>query len=200
MKLLVLVFTIFFNAISVSGLFAQKRKEIPPETPKLIVGIVVEDMRYDYLFRFWDNFGEGGFRKLIDEGSLCKNANYDYLLTQTAPGFATIATGCDPSVHGIVSDYWYQRLQNLTAFSVFDEKQKSLGSTKDIYPYSPKNLLTTTFTDEMKIFNNHRSKVVGISMKPEAAILAAGHLADAAYWFDEALGNWISSTYYFDSL
>ncbi|OFX41251.1 MAG: hypothetical protein A2W95_02015 [Bacteroidetes bacterium GWA2_40_14] len=200
MKLLVLVFTIFFNAISVSGLFAQKRKEIPPETPKLIVGIVVEDMRYDYLFRFWDNFGEGGFRKLIDEGSLCKNANYDYLLTQTAPGFATIATGCDPSVHGIVSDYWYQRLQNLTAFSVFDEKQKSLGSTKDIYPYSPKNLLTTTFTDEMKIFNNHRSKVVGISMKPEAAILAAGHLADAAYWFDEASGNWISSTYYFDSL
>lgn len=191
-----IVFALLFVGVTV----AQKRKDIPPDAPKLIVGIVVEDMRYDFLYRFWENFGEGGFRKLIDEGTLCKNARYDYLLTQTAPGIATIVSGCNPSVHGIVSDYWYQRIQNNTTFSVFDEKQKTLGASSDIYPYSPKNLLTTTFTDELKIFNNQRSKVISISMKPEAAVLAAGHTGDAAYWFDAASGNWVSSFYYFDSL
>ncbi|MBI9066194.1 MAG: alkaline phosphatase family protein [Salinivirgaceae bacterium] len=179
---------------------AQKRKEIPPEAPKLIIGIVVEDMRYDYLYRFWDNFGEGGFRKLIDEGTFCQNANYNYLLTQTAPGFATIAAGCAPEVHGIVSDKWYQRLQNLNSFSVFDDKVKTIGIANDIYPYSPSKLLTTTFTDELKLFNNGKSKVIGISFKPEAAILSTGHLANGAYWFDDVSGNWITSSYYCDSL
>ncbi len=179
---------------------AQKRKEIPPEAPKLIVGIVIEDMRYDYLYRFWENFGEDGFKKLIGEGTLCKNANYNYLLTQTAPGFATIATGCEPAVHGVVADRWYQRLQNNRTYAVFDEKQHSIGSKNDVYPNSPINLLTTTFTDELKLFNNGRSKVIGVSFKPEAAILSTGHLANAAYWFDDASGNWVSSSYYMDSL
>ncbi len=191
---------LLFNFVISTFVSAQKRKEIPPDAPKLIIGIVVEGMRYDYLYRFWDNFGEGGFKKLIEEGSFCKNANYNYLLTQTSPGMATIAAGCEPVIHGIVSDRWYQRLQNNNTFSVFDEKQKTLGAATDIYPYSPKNLLTTTFSDELKLFNNSRSKVISISLNPETAVLAGGHLANASYWFDDTSGKWVSSTYYFDSL
>lgn len=192
---LVILTLFIINSVS-----AQRRKEIPPETPKLIIGIVIEDMRYDYLYRYWDNFGDGGFKRLINEGTLCKNANYDYLLTQTAPGYATIATGCSPVIHGIVADKWYQRLQNLNSSAVFDEKTKTIGAQSDIYPYAPNKMLTTTFTDELKLFNNGRSKVIGISFKPEAAIFSTGHLADAAYWFDDESGNWVTSNYYCDSL
>ena len=180
--------------------FAQRRKDIPPEKPKLIIGLVIEDMRYDYLTRFWDNFGKNGFKRLINEGTLCKDANYDYMLTQTAPGFATIATGCNPVVHGIVSDYWYKRIKKLSTFAVFYDKVKTVGASKDIYPYAPVNILTTTFTDELKLFNNGKSKVIGISFNPEAAVLPVGHMGDAAYWFDDISGNWITSTYYCDSL
>ncbi len=179
---------------------AQKRKEIPPEAPKLIISIVIEDMRYDYLYRYWDNFQEGGFKKLINEGTLCKNASYNYLLTQTSPGFATIATGCEPVVHGIVSDKWYQRLQGKSIKSVFDNKTFVVGLESENHSYSPKQLLTTTFTDELKLFNNGRSKIIGISFKPEAAILSAGHLANGAYWFNDEVGKWVSSSYYCDSL
>ncbi len=191
---------LFFTQLLSFNISAQKRKEIPPETPKLIVGIVIEDMRYDYLYRFWDNFGEGGFKKLVGEGTLCKNAKYNYMLTQTAPGIATIAAGCEPAVHGVVADRWFQRIQNIKTFAVFDEKQKTIGTTNDIFPNSPIKLLTTTFSDELKLFNNGRSKVIGISFKPEVAILSTGHLANAAYWFDDNSGNWISSSYYMDSL
>jgi predicted AlkP superfamily pyrophosphatase or phosphodiesterase len=191
-----IIFLLFVTIIA----SAQKRKDIPPENPTLIIGLVIEDMRYDYLNRFWNNFGEGGFKKLIEEGTLCKNANYNYMLTQTAPGFATIAAGCEPQVHGIISDTWYQRIQNLNTFSVFSEKIKTIGVENDIFPYAPTNLLTTTFTDELKLFKDNRSKVIGISFKPESAILAAGHMGNGAYWFDDASGKWITSSYYSDSL
>ncbi len=193
---LISILIIFFANLAT----AQKRKDIPPDKPTLIIGLVIEDMRYDYLYRFWDNFGEGGFKKLIAEGTLCKNANYNYMLTQTAPGFATLATGCEPTVHGIVSDYWYQRIKKLNTYSVFNEKTKTVGVDNDIFPYAPTNILTTTFTDELKLFNNSKSKVIGISIKPEGAVLAAGHLGNSAYWFDDETGKWITSTYYCDSL
>jgi len=191
---------IIFLLFEINFVLAQKRKDIPPESPTLIIGLVVEDMRYDYLYRFWSNFGEGGFKKLIDEGTLCKNANYNYMLTQTAPGFATIATGCEPQIHGIVSDYWFQRMLDMKTFSVFNEKTKTIGIETDLYPFAPTNLLTSTFSDELKLFNNGRSKVIGISFKPTSAILSAGHIGNAAYWFDDASGKWISSSYYSDSL
>lgn len=196
-KQIILVIALLF--ISILS-FSQKRKDIPPEKPKLIIQLIVEDMRYDYLYRYYENFSEGGFKKLIDEGTLCKNANYNYLLTQTAPGFATVATGCEPVFHGIVSDYWYVRLQNMKSFSVFNKKMKTIGAENDIYPYAPTNILTTTFTDEMKLFNNGKSKIIGISFKPESAVISAGHLGNAAYWFDDASGNWVTSSYYCDSL
>ncbi len=197
---------ILIASLILAGIFsseytnAQKRKDIPPEKPVLIVGIVIEDMRYDYLYRYWDNFGDGGFKKLVDEGTLCQNAGYNYMLTQTAPGIATIAAGCEPVVHGIVSDRWYQRVQNLNYFSVFDGTYKTVGIDRDVYPYAPTNLLTTTFSDELKLFNNSKSKVIGISFKPQSAILAAGHMGNSAYWFDDVSGNWVTSNYYCDSL
>lgn len=192
---------LFFILLIVSqSLVAQKRKGIPPETPKLIISIVIEDMRYDYLYRYWDNFEEGGFRKLINEGTLCRNAEYNYLLTQTSPGVATIATGCEPVVHGVVSDKWFERITGKMVTSVTDDKVKTIGVAENRYPNSPVQMLTTTFSDELKLFNNQRSKVIGISLKPEAAILSTGHLANAAYWFDGVTGNWVTSSYYSDSL
>jgi ssRNA-specific RNase YbeY (16S rRNA maturation enzyme) len=161
---------------------------------------VIEDMRYDYLTRFWDNFGDGGFKRLVEEGTLCRNSNYNYLLTQTAPGFATIATGCEPVVHGVVSDEWYIQLQEQKVNCIFDAKEKPVGCNQAKATYSPRNLLTTTFSDELKLFNNGRSKVIGISLNPAPAILSTGHMANAAYWFDDETGNWVTSSYYTDSL
>ena len=182
------------------ALMAQKRKNIPSDKPQLIIGIVVESMRYDYIHRYWDNFSEGGFRRLIGEGALCRNANYNYMLTQTSPGYATIATGCEPIVHGIVSDEWYVQLQEKNIGSAFDEKEKLVGADTEKGNYSPRNILTTTFTDELKLFSNGRSKVYAVSMNPTTAVLPAGHIANAAYWFDDASGLWVTSSYYADSL
>jgi len=182
------------------ALMAQKRRNIPSDKPQLIIGIVVESMRYDYIHRYWDNFGEGGFRRLIGEGALCRNANYNYMLTQTSPGYATIATGCEPIVHGIVSDAWYVQLQEKNIGAAFDEKEKLIGAETEKGNYSPRNILTTTFTDEMKLFSNNRSKVFTVSLNPTTAVLPAGHIADAAYWFDDASGLWVTSSYYADSL
>jgi len=181
-------------------LLAQKHKGIPPEHPQLVIGIVIQDMRYDYLYRFWDNFGDGGFRKLIDEGTLCKNATYNYMLTQNAPGLATIVSGCEPAIHGIVSDNWFQRLQSKKEDAIYDEKEKTIGPNPDGYHFSPGNLLTTTVFDELKLFNNFRSKVVSVSLEANGAIIPAGHLGDEAFWFDDATGKWVTSTYYADSL
>jgi hypothetical protein len=201
MKFYYLLLTLaVINVLSVGDIDAQKRKPMPTERPQLIIGIVIEDMRYDYLFRFWDNFGEGGFKKLIEEGSLCRNASYNYMLTQTAPGFATIATGCEPVVHGVVSDDWYLQLQDQTVNAVFDAKEKPVGSNQAKANYSPRNLLTTTFTDEMKLFNNNRSKIISVALNPAPAILSAGHMGNAAYWFDDESGQWITSSYYMDTL
>ena len=122
------------------ALMAQKRRNIPSEKPQLIIGIVVESMRYDYIHRYWDNFGEGGFRRLIGEGALCRNANYNYMLTQTSPGDATIATGCEPIVHGIVSDAWYVQLQEKNIGAAFDEKVKPVGVEIEKGTYSPRNI------------------------------------------------------------
>ena len=190
-----------FAVLLLSGpAMAQKRKSIPSDKPQLIIGIVVEGMRYDYIHRYWNNFSDGGFRRLVEEGAVCRNANYSYMLTQTSAGYATIATGCNPFTHGIVSDEWYMQLQEQQVGSVFDAKEKCIGASLENANYSPRNILTTTFTDELKLFNNGKSKVVSVSLNPASAILPAGHIADAAYWFDDVSGNWVTSSYYADSL
>lgn len=171
------------------------------EKPKLIVEIVVEQMRYDYLMRYWEQYGEEGFKKLINEGTVCKNAKYDYLITTSSSGYATISTGTSPSNHGIIADNWYHRLKEKEISCVIDEKEKIIGANVvDNTGKSPLNLITSTWSDELQLSNFKQSKVIGISLKDYGAILSAGFLANGAYWYDTEDGKWISSTYYMDSV
>jgi predicted AlkP superfamily pyrophosphatase or phosphodiesterase len=174
---------------------AQKQK------PKLVIGIVVDQMRYDYLTRFWDKYGEGGFKKLVNGGFNCKNANYNYMPTYTGPGHASIYAGTTPENHGIISNTWYNKVANNNMYCTRDYLSNTVGSASGNGKMSPKNMLGTTITDELKLATNNRGKVIGMSLKDRGAILPAGHKADAAYWYDGGdVGKWISSTYYMKEL
>ncbi len=179
---------------------AQRVRGIPPERPKLVVAIVVDMMRYDYLTRYWGDFEKGGFKRLVQEGTLCKNTNLNYIYTQTGVGHATIFTGATPAVHGIVSNEWYVRNRNTTEYCVDYPDVKEVGGKHQNKKMSPKNLLASTIGDEIKLFNNGKSKVIGISIKDRAAVLSAGRSADAAYWYDDVTGDWMTSSYYMDTL
>ena len=170
------------------------------EKPRLIVGIVIEQMRSDYIARFWDKFSEGGFKRLIHEGAWCRNASYNYFHTQTAVGYATIYTGSMPSTHGIVGDEWYDRVNGKLTQAVNDESVKTVGGSYDAGRFSPRNMLGTTIGDEIKLSNFRQSKVFGVSLDPVSAILSAGHLANGAFWFDDETGSWITSSYYMQNL
>ncbi len=175
---------------------AQELPRIPSENPRLIIGIVIEQMRSDYIYRFWDKFGDGGFKRLINEGTYCRNASYNYFFTQTAVGYATIYTGSTPAYHGIVSDEWYDRVNNKAIQAVADETVKTVGGAFDAGRYSPRNMMGTTIGDEIKLSNLRQSKVFGISLDPVSAVLSAGHMADGVFWLDTENGNWISSSFY----
>lgn len=172
----------------------------PLERPKLVVGIVIDQMRYDYLFRYWDKYSTTGFKRLINEGFFCKNANYNYVPTYTAPGHAAIYTGTTPAVNGIVANDWYDASIGKTVYCVTDDHAESIGSKNEEGKRSPERLMTTTITDELRLATNMKSKVIGIALKDRSAILPAGHLANASYWYDGSTGNFISSTYYMKSL
>jgi predicted AlkP superfamily pyrophosphatase or phosphodiesterase len=183
----------FFYGLSFS--FAQNTKQ-----PKLVVGIVVDQMRYDYIYKYWDNFSDDGFKRLVNEGFFCRNTNFNYVPTYTAPGHASIYTGTTPSMHGIIGNNWYDRNKLKSVYCTADYSYKTVGSTSSSGQMSPHNMLTTTICDELRLSNNQKSRVIGIALKDRGAILPAGHLANAAYWFDDLTGNWISSTYYFNEL
>jgi hypothetical protein len=192
-RILIIILLIFTQF---SFVFAQKSSRIPPEKPKLVIGIIVEQMRYDYLFKYMDKFGEGGFKRLLNEGATCKNANYNYLFTQTSVGHATIATGTNPSSHGIVAEEWYVPIKDNVVNCIEDENVSTVGGSYDAGKFSPRQLLTTTFGDEMRLASFMKSKVIGISMQAKAAMLATGQLCNAAYWLDDTKGIWVSSSFY----
>ena len=181
------------------NIYAQDSR-VSFEKPRLIVGIVIEQMRSDYIARFWDKFGEGGFKRLIHEGTWCRNASYNYYHMQTAVGYATIYAGSMPSTHGIVGDEWYDRVNGKLMQAVTDESVKTVGGSYDAGKYSPRNMLGTTIGDEIRLSNFRQSKVFGVSLDPVSAILSAGHLANGAFWFDDQTGNWITSSYYMQDL
>jgi predicted AlkP superfamily pyrophosphatase or phosphodiesterase len=168
--------------------------------PKLIVGIVVDQMRYDYIFRFWEKYSEGGFKRLVNGGFLLKDANYNYVPTYTAPGHACIYSGTTPSYNVIISNDWFDRKLSKTMYCVSDSTVKSIGTNAETGKMSPKNLLTTTVTDELRLSNNFESKVIGVSLKDRGAILPAGHTANAVYWHEPGTNNFISSSYYMRDL
>ena len=179
---------------------AQRAKNIPPEKPRLIIQIVVEQMRYDYLFRYWNKFGDKGFRLLVNEGTFCKNATYNYMANQSGVGHATIVSGTVPAVHGIVSTEWYERLKEEEVYCTSDPSVKAVGGSYLFGAHSPTNLLVTTLGDEMKLSNFKQSKVFSIGFKERSSIISGGHMADASYWFDLDKGEWMTSSYYMDSL
>ena len=168
--------------------------------PKLVVGIVVDQMRYDYLTRFWEKFSENGFKKLVNNGFNCEQTHFNYMPTYTAPGHASIYTGTTPANHGIIANTWYDKTNKAKTYCTSDENVQSVGTTTNMGKMSPNKLLVTTIADELKTANK-QSKVIGISIKDRGAILPAGYQADAAYWFaGEDEGKWISSTYYMKQL
>lgn len=168
--------------------------------PKLVVGIVVDQMRGDYLNRFWGKIGDGGFKRLVNQGYSFENAHYNYVPTYTAPGHASIYTGTYPSVHGIVGNVWYNRFTGKEVYCTSDDSVASVGGGSVAGKMSPRNMLSTTITDELRIASNRRAKVIGIAFKDRSAILPAGHLADGAYWFDGRSGSFITSTFYMNRL
>ncbi len=194
-----IVFASLLFFASVCELNAQDRI-IPSEKPKLIVGIQVSGMRYDYLVRYWDKFGDGGFKKLVNKGTVCKNAHHDYLVPESGSGYASIATGTYPDVHGVVSNYWYDRLKEKITYCVEDEKTETIGGSFGEGKYSPEKLMVSTISDELKLAGQFKSKVISISLDPVGAIISGGHTADGCYWYDNVSGRWITSSYYVDSL
>ncbi|MBN2683364.1 MAG: alkaline phosphatase family protein [Bacteroidales bacterium] len=192
-KSLFFLFFLLFINLGIKG-------QIPSEKPKLVVAIVVEQMRYDYILRYWDKFEKEGFKKLINEGMNCKNARLNYLLTQGAPGIASIFTGALPGSHGIVGEEWYMRLKKEKYNCVEDDNALTIGSTSINGKKSPKWLISSSINDEMKLFSNGKSKVFSVSLNDYASILAGGKTANACYWYDDKTGYWITSSYYQDSL
>jgi predicted AlkP superfamily pyrophosphatase or phosphodiesterase len=187
------IFVLFLSFTTVSLIYAQ--------TPKLVVGIVVDQMRYDYLYRFYDKYSEKGFKKLLNQGTSFENNNYNYIPTYTAPGHASIFTGATPSLHGIVGNYWYEPAKSKQkTYCVEDFEVNPVGTTSKSAKRSPKNMLCTTIADQLKLFTNGKSKAVGISLKDRGAILPAGHAADYAFWLDDSTGNFVTSSYYTEKL
>ena len=185
-------------------LFAQTKKSTSsPEKlarPKLVVGVVVDQMRYDYWYRYFDKYSEGGFKRLLREGFNCRNHHYHYALTVTAAGHASVYTGSTPAIHGIVGNDWYDQKLGKGMYCVADSTVQSVGTSNSAGKMSPKNLLVSTITDQLRIGNNFQGKTIGVAIKYRGAILPAGHTANGAYWFDSRTGNWITSTFYMNDL
>ncbi|MEN2284364.1 alkaline phosphatase PafA [Algoriphagus sp. SE2] len=185
----------FLVVFAIAPLLAQNNAK----KPKLIVGIIVDQMRQEYLYRFADRYKEGGFKRLMNDGFMMKNGHYNYIPTYTGPGHASVYTGTTPATHGIISNSWYVRSLDGALYCAEDSTVTAVGGTEGNGKISPRNLLTTTITDELRYSSNKRSKVVGVAIKDRGASLPAGHLGDA-YWFDSNNGEFMTSTYYYDSL
>ncbi len=193
--------------LAVPALARQRRNEATraanaPQTrrTRLVLLIAVDQFRYDYLERFGDLFGAGGLRRLTRDGASWAECNYDHVPTETAPGHATMLTGAWPSETGIIANQWYDRTEGKSVENVRDDSVRLLGGTEGEAASSPRNLLASTLGDQLKLATAGRARVVGISSKNRAAILPAGRMADAAYWYSTQTGTFVSSTYYFDKL
>lgn len=166
------------------------------DKPKLIVGIVIDQMRYDYLSRYYNQFGKGGFRRLMDQGFNARNNHYHYAATYTGPGHTAIYTGSAPALNGIVGNDFYDRNAGRIVYCAEDTTVSTVGNTGSAGRMSPQNMLVTTIGDQLKLATDGRARVVGIALKDRGAILPAGHAANGAFWFDSKDGNFISSTFY----
>ena len=194
------IFSVLFFSNSPT-LNAQSNGAGLGESPRLVIGITVDQMRYDYLLRYWNDFGKTGFKRLINDGFLCHNLHYNYMPTYTGPGHASLFTGTTPALHGIIENDWYDRSSNSVIYCSSDSTVKGAGTASKAGQMSPRYLTASTLGDMLHMRTNNRGKVIGIAMKDRGAILTAGRTADAAYWFigaDE--GVWASSGWYMNEL
>lgn len=195
------IVVIAFTAVILAqtGKSSAKSKAVPGQ-PKLVVGLVIDQMRFDYVYRFWDKLGENGLKRMLSQGYNCRNTNYNYVPTFTGPGHTSIYTGTTPAVHGIIANRWYDRDLKKGVNCVFDPNAKPVGSNVEEGKRSPSRMLTTTVGDQLRLATNNESKVIGIALKDRSAILPAGHTANGAYWMDDTTGFFITSTYYRNEL
>lgn len=187
-----IIITVFLLLSVSDGVAQQTLKNTPPA---LVVGIVVDQMRYEYLPRFWHNLGDDGFKKLVRQGYSFTNTHYNYFPTYTGPGHASIYTGTTPSINGIVGNSWYERRNEAGMYVVSDTAMTTVGGKGGVGKMSPANLMSTTVTDELKNALPD-SKVISVSIKDRGAVLPGGHLADGAYWYDDETGDFVTSTWY----
>lgn len=193
-----------FNLLSalflIVNLHAQGTSTSNNQQPKLVVGIVVDQMRYDFIYRYYDRLSDNGFKRLMRNGINCINNQYNYTPTYTGPGHASIYTGSTPAIHGITSNTWYDVQTDKSVYCTEDSTVTGVGSSGKPGMMSPRNLKATTITDQLKLATGNRSKIIGVALKDRGSILPAGHSANAAYWFDYQSGNFSTSTYYMNSL
>jgi predicted AlkP superfamily pyrophosphatase or phosphodiesterase len=170
------------------------------DRPKLVIGLVVDQMRWDYLYRYYGRYSEGGFKRMINEGFSAENTFIPYTPTYTAVGHSSIYTGSVPAITGIIGNDWYDPQTRKGVYCTEDSTVTSVGSATVAGKMSPKNLKSSTITDELRLATNFRGKVIGISLKDRGSILPAGHTPTGAYWYDGQTGDWITSTYYMNQL
>ncbi len=168
------------------------------QRPKLVVGLAVDQMRWDYLYYYYDKYGEGGLKRLVDEGYSCENNHINYVPTVTAIGHSSLYTGSVPALTGIAGNDFH--IDGKTVYCCEDKTVSGVGTTSRAGQMSPRNMLATTIGDQLKVATDFKSKVIGVALKDRASILPAGHSADAAYWYDKSVGHFITSTYYMDKL
>ena len=168
------------------------------QRPRLVVGIVVDQMRWDYLYYYHDQYGPDGLRRLMDGGFSFENTMINYVPTVTAIGHASVYTGSVPALHGIAGNNFY--IDGRKTYCCSDTTVQSVGSKSREGQMSPRNLLASGLGDVLKTATDFRAKVIGVALKDRAAILPAGHAADAAYWWDTSAGHFVSSTYYMQEL
>lgn len=182
------------------GLMCYGAQAQEPPRPRLVVGIVVDQMRWDYLYRYADRFSEDGFRRLLSAGFSNEQAFLNYVPSYTAPGHASIFSGTVPAIHGIVGNDWVDRKTNASVYCAEDPAVKGVGGSQRAGKMSPRHMKSNTVGDELRLATNFRSRVFGVALKDRGAIFPAGHMANAAYWFDDSTGNFISSDYYHPQL
>jgi predicted AlkP superfamily pyrophosphatase or phosphodiesterase len=204
--------TLFALAFTSAAMGQARLRPLPPKMPvgqvpswttppKLVVGIVVDQMRVDYIYRYWDDFGEGGFKRLVREGAFQRDAHFDYVPTQTAPGHASVYTGSTPMHHGIVANDMFFANVGKDVYCVQDDGVTGVGGTGYKGQRSPLNLMCTTLADEIERRTDNRSKTIGVAMKDRGSILPIGRTGDAAYWFFEGTeGHFATSTWYMSDL
>ena len=191
------------SAIILSSLSfsAQKNKSSKIERPKLVVGLVVDQMRWDYLYRYYEKYQNDGFKRLLKQGYSLNNIHINYIPTYTAVGHTTIYTGSVPAIHGIAGNDWYDKSTGKDVYCTEDDSVKPVGTANaKVGNQSPRNLWSTTVTDELRLATNFEAKVVGVSLKDRASILPAGHNPTGAFWFDDSSGNFVTSSYYMNQL